>query len=335
MNRLYYLLGIVVVILFVLANSIVIVDERQKVLVLRFGEVVNSYETPGLKFKVPFIDTIDVYDDRIQSLDMSPIEVTPLDDRRLDVDAFARYRIVDVQTVRRSVGGLGLPEVARLLNGILEDELRSVLGSVSSNDILSTDRATLMLRITRAAEERASELGITVIDVRLKQTNLPTENLQATFQRMNAEREREARDERARGEEAAESIRASADRTRIEIVSSAQREALIIRGQAEAERNRVLAEAYGADEEFFQFYRALAAYEVSLTAGGSRMVLSPDSDFFTYLQSDSPNGRVIPAPFDPAVLDDPVLPLDLDTQIEEIIPEEGGAPEEEAAPSEN
>ena len=164
--------------------------------------------------------------------------------------------------------------------------MREVLGSVSSNDILSSDRAVLMSRIRNAAIEKALPLGIEVVDVRLKRTDLPRANLDATFARMRAEREREAADEIARGNEAAQRVRALADRTQVEIVSEARRESEIIRGLADAERNAIFASAFGADPEFFEFYRSLAAYRMALQGQNSTMVMSPDSEFFNYLKTD-------------------------------------------------
>ncbi len=252
--------------------------------------MVDVKEEPGLAFKVPLIQEVVRYDDRILSIDVDPLEVTPLDDRRLVVDAFARYRITDVRQFRQAVGTGGEMTAENRLDGILRAELRGVLGSVSSNDILSSDRAALMLRIRNGAIDEARSLGIEVVDVRLKRTDLPTENLDATFERMRAEREREATDERARGNEAAQRVRATADRTVVELVSDARRQAEIIRGEADAERNGIFADAFGADEEFFEFYRSLTAYQRSLQSGNSTMVLSPDSDFFNYLKSDQPGG---------------------------------------------
>lgn len=215
-------------------------------------------------------------------------EVTPSDDRRLVVDAFARYRISDVVQFRQAVGVGGLRAAEDRLEGILNPTIRAVLGSdgVTSNTILSADRAELMERITTQARQRALPLGLEVVDVRLKQTNLPEQNLDATFARMRAEREREAADEIARGEEAAQRVRALADRTVVELTSDATREADIIRGQADAERNAIFANAFGADPEFFEFYRSLTAYERALKGSNSSMVLSPDSEFFNYLRSD-------------------------------------------------
>ena len=287
MRKSTLLLPVLVVLIIVGLSAIYVVDEREKALVLRFGRVVDTKEEPGLAFKVPLLDEVVRYDDRILSLDVEPLEVTPLDDRRLVVDAFARYRISDVNQFRQAVGTGGIGSADRRLDGILRDQLRGVLGSVSSNDILSSDRAALMLRIRNGAIAEARSLGIEVVDVRLKRTDLPAENLDATFERMRAEREREATDERARGNEAAQRVRAQADRTVVELVSDANRQAEIIRGEADARRNAIFANAFGADPEFFEFYRSLTAYERALQGQNSTMVLSPDSEFFNYLKSDA------------------------------------------------
>ncbi|MCH9833360.1 MAG: protease modulator HflC [Alphaproteobacteria bacterium] len=289
MRRATFILPIIVVLIAVALSSLFIVDEREKALVLQFGRVVDVKEEPGLAFKIPVIQEVVRYDDRILSRDIDPLEITPLDDRRLVVDAFARYRIVDIEQFRQAVGVGGIATAENRLDSILRAELREVLGSVSSNDILSSDRAALMLRIRNAAIASARSLGVEVIDVRLKRTDLPTENLDATFQRMRAEREREATDERARGNEAAQRVRAQADRTVVELVSDAERQAEIVRGEADARRNAIFAEAFSKDSEFFEFYRSLTAYERALQGKNSTMVMSPDSEFFDFLGSD--NGR--------------------------------------------
>ncbi len=285
MNKSTLILPLLVVAVVAGLSAIFIVDEREKALVLRFGRVVAVQEQPGLAFKMPLIDEVVRYDDRILSLEVGPLEVTPEDDRRLVVDAFARYRITDLRQFREAVGAAGIPGAENRLDKIMRAQTREVLGSVSSNDILSSDRAALMLRIRNGAISEASGFGIEVIDVRLKRTDLPQANLEATFARMRAEREREAADEIARGEEAAQRVRAQADRTEVELVSEAEREAEIIRGEADAERNRIFAEAYGRDPEFFDFYRSLTAYARSMQEGNSSLVLSPDSEFFNYLKS--------------------------------------------------
>ncbi|MBI1416553.1 MAG: protease modulator HflC [Limimaricola sp.] len=286
--RLWTILGgTAALLLFLALNAIYIVDPRQKVLVLQFGEIVSVKEDPGLGFKIPLIQEVVRYDSRILSREMDSLEVTPSDDRRLVVDAFARYRIADVRKFRQAVGTGGQDFAASRLDGILRAKTRDILGSVSSNDILSTDRAALMLRIRNAAIPEAEALGLQVIDVRLKRTDLPPANLNATYERMKAEREREAADEIARGNEAAQRVRAQADRTVVELVSDAKRQAEIARGEADAQRAAIFAKAYGADPEFFAFYRSMTAYGDALKGGNTAMVLGPNSEFFNYLNSDT------------------------------------------------
>ncbi len=288
MRSINVLFGAAVLLSALVFSSVYIVDEREKVLVLQFGRVVATKEEPGLSFKIPFLQSVVRYDDRILSRDIDPFEVTPSDDRRLVVDAFARYRIIDVNKFREVTGASGDASISVAgdrLDRILGSQTRAILGSVASNDILSSDRAALMLRIREGAITEALKMGIEVIDVRLKRTELPRQNLDATFARMRAEREREAADEIARGNEEAQKVRASADRTQVEIVSEAQRESEIIRGLADAKRNAIFDQAYGSDPEFFEFYRSLSAYRNSLKGQNSTMVMSPDSEFFNYLRS--------------------------------------------------
>ncbi|SHM55422.1 protease FtsH subunit HflC [Roseovarius litoreus] len=266
-----------------LMSSIFIVDEREKALVLQFGQIKQVVEEPGLGFKLPLIQEVVKYDDRILSLDTDTIEVTPSDDRRLVVDAFARYRITDVVQFRQAVGVGGIRTAEDRLSSILNAQIREVLGAdqVTSDTILSPQRGDLARRIRANARTSAESLGLEIVDVRLKQTNLPQQNLDATFARMRAEREREAADEIARGNEAAQRVRAAADRTVVETVSQAEREAEITRGEADAERNRIYAEAFGDSPEFFAFYRSLSAMERSLQGDNSTLVFSPDSDFLS------------------------------------------------------
>jgi membrane protease subunit HflC len=287
MGKIKFLIPFLVVVGFLGLSSVFVVDERENVLVLQFGEIKAVHADPGLNFKIPFIQEVVRYDDRILSLDTDTIEVTPSDDRRLIVDAFARYRIRDVVQFRQAVGIGGMALAEDRLVSVLNAQIREVLGAdqVTSDSILSPERSELAKRIRAQARTSAEGLGLEIVDVRLKQTNLPDQNLDATFARMRAEREREAADEIARGNEAAQRVRAQADRTVTETVSDAEREAQVIRGEADAERNAVYAEAYGADTEFFAFYRSLQAYENALQGSNSSMVMTPDSEFFDYLRS--------------------------------------------------
>ncbi|MBU2980842.1 protease modulator HflC [Lentibacter algarum] len=285
-----YILPVIVLAIAAILSSVFIVDEREKALVLQFGRVVSIKEQPGLAFKIPLMQEVVRYDDRILSRDVTQFQITPSDDRRLEVNAFARYRIADVERFRQATaagGDVAIEVAGRRLDSILRSKTREVLGSVTSNDILSSDRAALMLRIRNGAISDARALGLDIIDVRLKRTDLPDANLAATFGRMQAEREREAADEIARGNEAAQRVRAQADRTQVEIVSDAKRKAEITRGEADAKRNAIFAKAFGADEEFFEFYRSLNAYRKALKGSNSSMVMSPDSEFFNYLNSET------------------------------------------------
>ena len=322
-KKMPFILGGVAVLLFILYNSVFIVDERKQALKLRFGQVIgdlDGYRDPGLYFKVPMIDRIAYYEDRILPIETSSLEVTPLDDRRLVVDAFARWRITDPLKFRQSVQNeaAALPRLERILNAAI----REVLGSVVSDAILSSDRVELMTRIRDAARAASLTLGVQIVDVRLRRADLPNQNLRATFDRMKAERQREAADERARGREAAQKVRANATRQAVELVSEAGRKAEVIRGGADAQRNKIFAEAFGRDPEFFAFYRSLRAYENSLKGSNSTLVISPNSEFFEYLAGagevpeDAP--VVIPVP-------DPEIRLDDDGAAPEGAPEESPA----------
>ena len=296
MRRLTYLIPAVVLVISVALSAIFVVDEREKALVLQFGQIRQVVEEPGLNFKIPFIQEVVYYDARILALDTDTIEVTPSDDRRLVVDAFARYRIADVVRFRQAVGVGGLRAAEDRLSSILNAQIRETLGAdqVTSDTILSPGRAMLAERIRDGARTSALALGIDILDVRLKQTNLPVQNLEATYARMRAEREREAADEIARGEEAAQRVRAQADRTVVELVSDARREADIARGEADAQRNGIFAAAFGQDPDFFEFYRSMTAYERALMGQNSTMVISPDSEFFEFLGN---SGAAVHAPF--------------------------------------
>lgn len=274
----------------VAATSLYIVDEREKALVLRLGRVVDVKETPGLGFKMPLLDEVVKYDDRMLGLQTSPLEINPLDERRLIVDAFARWRVTDVVRFRQAVGTGGVDTAMGRLDPIVRAAIREVLGLVPSTAILSDDRTSLMNRIRDEARANSEGLGIEVIDVRLTRTDLPVQNLTETYDRMRAEREREAADEIARGGEAARRVRAAADRTVVELTSDARRNSEIIRGEADATRNAIYADAYQRDPEFFAFTRSLSAYERALQAGNSQLVMPPTGDFFTYLGHDGAAG---------------------------------------------
>ena len=292
--RAAYMVGILVLVVITAASSFFIVDERKKALVMQFGEVVQVKENAGLGYKLPFIQDVIFYEDRILGLKTAPIEVTLLGERRLVVDAFARWRITDVVAFRQAVGTGGEERAQQLLGNILTQTIPEVLGKTTQDKVLSQDRTSLMNDILAGVRREAAALGVQVTDVRLTRTDLPEQNLNATYARMRAEREREAADERARGGEAAQRVRAAADREVVETTSRARREAEVIRGEADAERNRILAEAYGEAPEFFAFIRSLSAYEAALKGDNSAIVMRPDSEFFAYLRDDG--AAVAPKP---------------------------------------
>jgi membrane protease subunit HflC len=287
MSRTYIFVSFLVAVCFIVMSALFTVDEREKALVLQFGEVIKIIEKPGLNAKIPFIQTVVKYDGRILPLDTLPLEVTMKDNRRFDVDAFARWRIADVKAFRRAVGSGGAGAAASRLEQILNAELRTTLGEVNSSELLSVNRVKLMNTIRDTARAKASALGVDIIDVRIKRADLPIENLNATFSRMRAEREQDTAKLIAEGNEAAKRATSLADRTVVETVSEAQKNAEIVRGEADAERNSIFAEAFGRDPEFFAFYRSLTAYENSLKGSNSTLVISPDSEFFDYLKSAS------------------------------------------------
>ena len=293
--RAFYIVPALVIAAATALSSVFIVDERDKVLVLQFGEIKQVIDAPGLYFKVPFIQDILKYDDRILGLTTAPQEFPLADNRRLVVDAFARWRIVDLQKFRRAVGSGGVDAARANLDKIVNAEIREVLGGVPSQSVLSVDRVGLMNKIRDNARAKAATLGIDVIDVRLTRTDLPKQNLDATFKRMQAERQREATDEVARGNEAAQTLRAEADRSAVEITSAAMKEAEIIRGQADAKRIAIYAAAYGKDPEFFTFTRSLTAYAKALPGDNTSIVMSPDSEFFRYFKTEDPTKATAPA----------------------------------------
>lgn len=264
-------------------SSVYIVDERKQALVLQFGQVKQVVQEPGLGFKVPFIQEVVTYEDRILGLPTQPIEVTPADDRRLVVDAFARWRITNLVAFRQAVGSGGEDVARQRLDRIINAAIREIMGGVPSTAVLSEDRTALMNKIRDIARREASSLGVEVIDVRLTRTDLPEQNLEATYSRMRAERQREAADEVARGNEAAQRVRAAADREVVEVTSEARKNAEIVRGESDAQRNAIYAEAFGKDPEFFAFTRSLTSYERALQSGNSSIVMSPNSEFFDYM----------------------------------------------------
>jgi membrane protease subunit HflC len=263
--------------------SIFFVKEINQAIVLQFGDPKRIITTPGLQFKIPFVQNVVFLDRRILSLDPAPEEVIASDQKRLIVDAFARFKIVDPLKFYISVGN---ERVARSrLATIINSRLRSVLGKQSLATLLSKDRAKQMALIQEGVNNEAEKFGIEIIDVRIKRADLPQANSEAIFRRMQTEREREAKEFRARGAEMAVTITSTADKEVTVILANANKESEIMKGEGDGLRNKIFAEAYGRDPDFFAFYRAMQAYETALIGGETSLILSPDSEFFKFFGS--------------------------------------------------
>ena len=260
-----------------------IVDQREQVLVLQFGDPKRVIREPGLNFKIPFIQQTVRFDKRLLDFDNAPEEVIASDQKRLVVDAFARYHITDPLKFYQTVG----TEMALRprLGSVLNSTLRQVLGTVPLQQVVSEKRGALMLEIRDIVRTEAARFGIRVEDVRIKRADLPAQNSVAIYRRMQTERQQEAAELRAKGAEEAQKIRAEANRQKVVIVAEAERDSQILRGDGEGQMNRIFAEAFGRDPEFFSFYRSMQAYEAALGTDDTTMVLSPDSDFFRYFGS--------------------------------------------------
>ena len=265
------------------------VYQTQQALVLEFGKAKRVIEEPGLNYKVPFIQNVVFFDKRLLDLDSAPQEVIAADQKRLVVDAFARWRITNPLLFYQSVNNEF--NARTRLSDFLEAALRRVLGSASFEAVVRDDRNDLMRKITNEMNDNAEKFGMTVVDVRIKRADLPEANSLAIFRRMQTERQREAAEIRAEGEEASRRIRADGDRQVTVLKAEATGESERIRGAGDGEANRVFAEAFGKDPDFFAFYRSMQAYEGALQSGDTRMLLSPDSQFFQYFNDATGSAR--------------------------------------------
>jgi len=275
-----FLLPILAVIGFAIYLSLFTVKEINQAIVLQFGDPKRIVSEPGLQVKIPFIQNVVFLDRRILSLDPAPEEVIASDQKRLIVDAYARFRIVDPLKFYVSVGD---ERVARSrLATIINSRLRSVLGKQSLATLLSEDRSKQMAIIQNDVNTEAENFGIEIIDVRIKRADLPQANSEAIFKRMQTEREREAKEFRAKGAEMAVTITSTADKEVTVILANAKKQSEIMKGEGDGQRNKIFAEAFGKDPEFFAFYRAMQAYEKALIGGDTSLILSPDSDFFKF-----------------------------------------------------
>jgi membrane protease subunit HflC len=286
--------GVVAVIMIVVAFvgylSVFTVHQTRQALVVRLGDPIRTVTEAGLHFKMPLIDTVITVDNRILDLESAAQEVIASDQKRLVVDAFARYRINDPLLFYQAVSTI--EGANSRLSTLLNASLRRVLGEATLTHVVRDDRAALMAKVREQLDREAAALGVQVVDVRIRRADLPEQNSQAVYQRMQTERQREAAEFRAQGSQKSQETRARADRDVTVLIAEETARAEQIRGEGDAERNRIFAVAYGKDPGFFAFHRSMQAYEVGLRANDTRLVLRPDSDFFKYFSD--PAGRAAP-----------------------------------------
>ena len=275
-----FIIPLVILIAATIYFSVFIVKEVNQAIVLQFGDPKRIIMNPGINFKIPFIQNVVFLDKRILNLDTPPEEVIASDQKRLIVDAFARFQIVDPLKFYISVGN---ERVARSrLSTIINSRIRSVLGTQELQTLLSKDRSKQMASIQEGVNNEAENFGIKIVDVRIKRADLPQANSDAIYKRMQTEREREAKEFRAKGAEMAAEITANADKEVTVILANAEKSSQILKGEGDGRRNKIFADAFGQDPEFFAFYRAMQAYEKALIGGETSLILSPDSEFFKF-----------------------------------------------------
>lgn len=280
MNKLV-VVGIVIIVLGIIASSAMFtVHQTEQVLVLQFGQPKRVIKSPGLKFKLPFLQNVETFESRVLDLDPPVEQVILSDQKRLDVDAYVRFRIIDPLQFFKAVRTVSA--LRSRLGDITNSSLRRVLGNVTLLTVLSEERRDVMADIRQAVNLQAGRFGIEIVDVRLRRADLPEQAAQAIFARMRSEREREAREARAQGFEKAQQIRAAADRERTVLLAEAEKESEILRGEGEFTSTKVYADAYNRAPEFYRFYRSMQAYRESFSGDDTTMVLAPDSEFFRY-----------------------------------------------------
>ncbi len=291
---------VAVLAIFVAAGSMFTVAQTEQALVLQFGNPVAGVTEPGLHFKIPFIENVVLFDKRILNVETPTEEVLASDSTRVEVDSFLRYRISDPLKFYQTVGTVERADSQ--LGFILNSAVRRVLGDADLTQIVSGEREVLMGRIRDQVNQQSGKLGVVAVDVRIRRADLPEQISEKVFSRMQSEWAREAALYRAQGVEQAQKITATADRDAVVLRADAQRQADQIRGQGDAERNRIFAEAYGKDPDFFAFYRSMQAYETGLKAGDTRFVLTPKSAFFRFFATPTPapGGQPAPTPGAPA-----------------------------------
>lgn len=277
-------------VLLILLESLFIINQTEQAIVLQFGEPMRVIKEPGLKIKVPFIQKVVVYDNRLLNLDPPAQEVVLNDKKRLDVDNFTRYKIVDplkfYQTVRTEY------QASSKLEEIVNSSVRKVLGRITLQELLSAQRTQIMADISAAVKADAEQIGVSVADVRIRRADLPVEVLQAINARMKTEREREAKEFRATGSQEAQKIRAMAEKEQAVIIADAEKQAQIIRGEGDKQAIEIWNQAAGVDPKFFAFYRSLEAYKNAMSESDkTSLVLSPDAEFFEYFKKSTNTGR--------------------------------------------
>lgn len=279
------LLGTLIIFGFIaLSNSVFVISETQRGVLLKFGEVVDSDLKPGIDFKVPFVDSVRKFDGRILTVDSTPERFFTQEQKQLIVDSYAKFRVVDTAKYYTATSGEEF-RAAALLSQRINDDLRNQVAGRSVQEVVSGERDQLMEAVkSRLNESVLTELGVEVIDVRVKKIDLPNEVSQSVYRRMNAEREKEARELRSEGKEIAEGMRAEADRKVTVIEAEAVRDAEIIRGDGDATATRIYADSFNRDPEFYAFTRSLNAYQQTFANGSDIMLLQPDSQFFQYLR---------------------------------------------------
>jgi modulator of FtsH protease HflC len=294
-RRLLTIIAVALVVAGIFAmSSLFIVEQTEEALVLRLGEVRDVIPNPGLKMKLPFIENVIFYDNRLLDFEPPPEEVIVSDQKRPVVDTYTRYRITNPLLFYQTVNSEAA--VRARLSAMVNGSLRRVLGNVTLSALLSHQRSAIMGQIRDEVTAQGKSFGIDVVDVRIRRADLPEENSQAIFARMQSEREQQARQYRGEGAEAAQTVRANAERERTVILAEAQRDAQRVRGDGDAESIRVYAGAFGQDKEFFAFYRSMQAYRESLTGRSTSFVLTPDSGFFRFFQNSDGTPGNTPAP---------------------------------------
>jgi len=271
----------------VASASLYTVDEREKAIVFRFGEIIRSDDAPGLHWKYPFINNVRKFDARIQTMDFTPQEYLTDEKKNLVVDSFVKWRVDDVAQYYVTVSG-NITAAQRRLSQRVNNSLREEFGKRSVQEVISGDRNEIMDRVQKATDEQARAIGVEVVDVRLKRVDLVEEVSEQVYRRMEAERSRVAKELRAKGAEEAEKIRSNADRQSRIVIANAQRDGQVLRGEGDAEATRVYADAFGRDNEFYDLYRSLNAYETTFSSKDDLLVLEPDSQFFRYFKNAEP-----------------------------------------------